>query len=111
VLALKTLFDPDEAADLSGTSVELRLGDQAFTFSLRRRQLEVIRGRAADPTATIVTGPAALQEVLWHGRPVHHALRSGAIEIDGDLPVGARFLRLFPLPSQRRQARVAAARR
>jgi DNA-binding HxlR family transcriptional regulator len=98
VLALKTLFEPDHAGDLSGASVELRLGDQAFTFRVRRRALEVTRGRATYPTATIVTEPATLQEVLWHGRPVLGALRSKAIEIDGERAVAMRFLRLFPLP-------------
>lgn len=104
VLALKTLFDADEAQDLSGTSLELRLGDQAFTFRIRRRQLEVTRGRAADPAATIATDPTTLQELLWHGRPVHEALRSDAIDVDGEGPVALRFLRVFPLPAQRYDA-------
>jgi hypothetical protein len=37
--------------------------------------------------------------LLWHGRGLAEALRSGAIEIEGSRPDVERFLRLFPLPS------------
>jgi DNA-binding HxlR family transcriptional regulator len=94
VLALKTLFDPARAQRLSGRTVELRLGEEAFALRVDDRRLEATRGPAADPVATITTEPGVLQEVLWHGR----SPRAGSLQMVGDRRAGERFLRLFPLP-------------
>ena len=103
VLALKTLFDPGAADGLGAATFELRLGEQPFTIRVGEQQLEVGRGAATDAAATIAADPATLQEVLWHGRRLRDAVRSGNLEITGDSRAGERFLRLFPLPGQRRQ--------
>jgi ubiquinone biosynthesis protein UbiJ len=36
--------------------------------------------------------------VLWHGRRLRDALRSGEVTLDGDRQAAERFLGLFPLP-------------
>jgi ubiquinone biosynthesis protein UbiJ len=61
--------------------------------------LEVARGAAAAPDATIATDPGTLATVLWHGRRVDEARRAGALAVDGDGRAVKRFLRLFPLPA------------
>jgi len=99
VLALKTLFDPGRVDGVSAGTYELALGDQAFTIDVSEQQLEVARGRSSYKVATIATDPATLQDVLWHGRPLRSALRSGELEIAGDRRAAERFLRLFPLRS------------
>ncbi|HEY6775398.1 MAG TPA: winged helix-turn-helix transcriptional regulator [Thermoleophilaceae bacterium] len=98
ILALRTLFDPSTADGLSA-SYELRLADQRFHARVANGRLEVARGGAEEPEATIETDTGTLSELLWRGRRLPDALRSGDIEIEGSRPGVERFLRLFPLPA------------
>jgi DNA-binding HxlR family transcriptional regulator len=97
ILALRTLFDPSAAGGLSA-SYELRLGEHRFRARVADRRLELARGSAEEPDATIETDPATLSAVLWHGRRLAEALRAGDIEIEGSRPAVTRFLGLFPVP-------------
>jgi DNA-binding HxlR family transcriptional regulator len=97
ILALRTLFDPS-AADGLGASYELRLEDQPFHARVAHGRLQVARGTAEDPDATIETDTGTLSALLWHGRRLPEALRSGDVEIEGSRRAVERFLRLFPLP-------------
>jgi DNA-binding HxlR family transcriptional regulator len=96
ILALKTLFDPDAAADLSAT-YELRLGEHTFRAAVAAGELELARGSAEQPDAVIETDPGTLSMVLWHDRSLDDALRSGDLALEGSRPAVERFLRLFPL--------------
>jgi DNA-binding HxlR family transcriptional regulator/putative sterol carrier protein len=97
VLALKTLFDPG-AAGGGASEVELRLSGERFSARVADGAFDVARGPADDPEAIIETDPATLSRVLWHGRKVTAAVRSGDLRIDGDKSVARRFLALFPAP-------------
>jgi DNA-binding HxlR family transcriptional regulator len=88
VIALKTLFDP--SADLEAT-VELRLAGQQFRARVAGGRLQVARGEAERPDATIESDPGPLAAALWHGRPLDAA-------IEGDRDLAQRFLALFPPP-------------
>jgi DNA-binding HxlR family transcriptional regulator len=91
VLALKTLFDP--AADLEAT-VELRLAGQQFRARVACGRIEVARGEAEHPDATIAGEPGPLAAALWHDRPLDAT-------IEGDHELAYRFLALFPPPTKR----------
>ena len=95
VIALKTLFDPG-AADGLDLTVELRLGEDGFRSRVAGGQLEIVRGNAGAPDATIASDPGTLAAVLWHGRPLAEALRTGDVEIEGSTPAVRRFLSVFP---------------
>ena len=97
MIALLTLFDPGAAGELTA-SYELRLADQPFAARVAGGRLDVSRGSADRPDATIDTDPETLAEVLWHGRPLAEALGSGRLEIEGSRAAARRFLKLFPLP-------------
>jgi DNA-binding HxlR family transcriptional regulator len=97
VVALKSLFSAS-AADGLKASYELRLGDQHFSVRVGDGRLEVARGSAAAPDAIVESDPGTLATVLWHGRKVEEARRSGDLAIEGDRQALTRFLRLFPLP-------------
>jgi DNA-binding HxlR family transcriptional regulator len=88
VIALKTLFDP--GGDLEAT-LELRLAGQVFRAHVAGGRLDVARGAADHPDATITGEPGPLAAALWHGRPLDAA-------IDGDRDLANRFLALFPPP-------------
>lgn len=98
VIALKTLFAPDAADGLSA-SYELRLGEQHFALQVAEGRIEVARGGAQAPDAVIETDPATLATILWHGRDLDEARRSGDMAVTGDQQAVTRLLELFPLPS------------
>ena len=97
IIALRTLFDPAAADGLDAT-VELHLGEQPFRARVEHGRLELARGAAGDPDATIRTDPGTLAAVLWHGRSLTEAQRAGDVEIEGSKPALRRFLGLFPPP-------------
>ena len=71
-------------------------------ISLQNRGASFVieRGSAERPDATIHTDPGTLVALLWEGRRVAEAPRSGDVEIDGDRSAVERFLGLFPRPEQ-----------
>ena len=95
VIALKTLFDP-AAADGLDVTVELRLGEDRFRSRVAGGRLDgrarERRGAGRDDRER----PGALAAVLWHGRPLSEALRTGDVEIDGSTPAVKRFLGALP---------------
>jgi DNA-binding HxlR family transcriptional regulator len=97
VLALRTLFDPRAAHGL-GARYELRLGEDRFRVEVAGDQIEVARGDAHQPDATIDTDPDTLDAVLWGGRTLADAQRSGSMTIEGDTAAVKRLVRLFPTP-------------
>lgn len=97
ILSFRTLFDPELAGDL-GVSIQLMLDEQPFRARVRDGELELVRGEAPDPDATITSDPGTLLAAA-HGRiDLDEALESGDIAIEGDRERAVRFLRLFPLP-------------
>jgi DNA-binding HxlR family transcriptional regulator len=98
VLALRSLFDPEAAADLTAT-YELRIGDERFRVEITDDELDLRRGPAADPAASIAVPDApTLAAVLTDQLPLDDALGSGAVQIEGGKQAAKRFLRLFPMP-------------
>ena len=96
-LALKADFDPERAGDLSAT-YELLFDDDRFRIAIADGTIEVGRGTADHPDATIETDPATLASVIWAGRSLSEAERSGDIKIEGSKAAVKRLLGLFPLP-------------
>jgi DNA-binding HxlR family transcriptional regulator len=89
---------PGPAAGTAEETFELRLGEDRFSARVADGAFELTRGTAAAPDAIIDTDPATLATVLWHGRELAEAQRSGDLSIEGNRRAAARFLRLFPLP-------------
>ncbi|MGZ4278710.1 MAG: winged helix-turn-helix transcriptional regulator [Solirubrobacteraceae bacterium] len=98
VIALKSLFAP-ASAEGRAASYELRLGEQSFRVDVADGRIEIARGGAPAPVATIETDPGTLASVLWHGRKLDEARRAGDVAIEGDRAAVSRFLDLFPLPA------------
>jgi DNA-binding HxlR family transcriptional regulator len=96
MLALKTLFAAERAGELDA-SYELRLGEQSFRARVKNGRFELSRGSAEQPAAIIETDPLTMSSVLWHGRDVAEAMRSGELEIRGRRSAVKRFLSLFPV--------------
>jgi DNA-binding HxlR family transcriptional regulator len=97
ILALRTMFDPDLAGDLSAT-LDLRLADDRFRIRVADGSLEISRGEVDDPDAVLTIDPRTLVEVAFEGASLGEALASGAVAIEGDRPAVERFLGSFALP-------------
>jgi DNA-binding HxlR family transcriptional regulator len=95
IVALKTLYDPGSGEGVLGSLFELRLGDYRFEVRPNDGQLDVTRGAAINPDATIATDPGTLERILWHGQ----ALTTENLTITGDREAAVRFLTMFPPPS------------
>ena len=117
VLSFRTMFDPAAAAGFK-TGIELRLGEDRFYAAIADRRMDITRGAAERPDAVVdAADPRKLVALVYGGRSLADALRSGDIRIEGDKAKVRRFLTLFQLP-ERAQAslpqpgdRRAAARR
>ncbi len=98
LVSLRTLFDPARAGDFSAR-VDLQLDEQRFRAEVANGTIEVERGEAASPDATIATDPGTLLALIHGERTLADVLRTGDARLDGDERITARFLSLFPLPA------------
>jgi DNA-binding HxlR family transcriptional regulator/putative sterol carrier protein len=94
VLALRTVFD-SAAARGPNASFELRLDGDRFRATVRDGRFEIARGEADDPDAVIEADQPSLAAVLWGGRRLVDAQRSGGVRVEGDAKAAERFLGLF----------------
>src|SRR5215211_3299831 len=97
ILSFRTMFDPRAAEGLNA-SYELRLGEESFRAVVADGRFEVARGSADRPDAIIEADPVTLAALVYEGRELDEALRSGEIKLEGDRSAVERFLSLFPLP-------------
>jgi DNA-binding HxlR family transcriptional regulator len=97
ILALRARFDPGAAHGLRA-GYELRLGEDRFGIEVADDEITAARGDAHRADATIDTDPDTLNAVLWRGRSLADAQRSGAMTIEGDEAAVERFVALFPMP-------------
>jgi DNA-binding HxlR family transcriptional regulator len=98
ILALRTTFDPAAGGDLRA-SYELRLGNDRFHAGVADGRIELSRGGADRPDAVIETSATTLRSLVFGGRSLADAQRSGDLKLEGHHEAAARFLGLFPRPS------------
>jgi DNA-binding HxlR family transcriptional regulator/putative sterol carrier protein len=97
ILALRARFDSSAAQGLRA-GYELRLGEDRFRIEVADDAIQAARGGSDQADATIETDPDTLDAVLWGGRSLAAAQRSGKLRIEGDKAAVERFVRLFPMP-------------
>jgi DNA-binding HxlR family transcriptional regulator len=97
ILSFRTMFDPERAAGL-GASYEFRLGEDRFRAEVAGGRLEIERGSAERPDATVETDAGTLAALVYDDLELDDALSSGELEINGDREAVERYLALFPLP-------------
>ena len=106
ILSFRTMFDPEAAEGLEAV-YELRLGEDTFQAKVSGGCFEAERGGAKQPDAIIEAESDALARVVYEGRLLAEALRSGDVKVEGDEALVERFLGLFPLPEPATSADVA----
>jgi DNA-binding HxlR family transcriptional regulator/putative sterol carrier protein len=98
ILSFRTMFAPHLAAGFTAT-LGFRFGEDLFQAVIADGRMALDRGVARDPDASLVSDPNALAAVVYGGRKLAEALRSGDLRIEGDKSVVKRFLTLFLLPT------------
>jgi putative sterol carrier protein len=97
ILSFRTMFDPDQAEGFDA-SFEFRLGEDRFRAEVAEGRLEIERGTAAQPDATIETDAGTLAGLVYDDLELDDIVSSGDLRIKGDRAMVERFLALFPLP-------------
>jgi DNA-binding HxlR family transcriptional regulator len=97
ILSFRTMFDPERAAGFDAT-YEFRLGEACFRAEIAEGQLEIERGTAEAPDATVEAEAGTLAALVYDDLELDDALSSGDLRIEGDGEAVERFLTLFPLP-------------
>ena len=97
ILSFRTMFDPDQAEGLYA-SYEFRLGEDSFRAEVAEGRLEIERGTAEQPDATVEADAGTLAMLVYDDLELDDTLSSGELRIKGNRAVVERFLALFPLP-------------
>jgi DNA-binding HxlR family transcriptional regulator len=97
ILSFRTMFDPDRAEGLDAV-YEFRLGEDRFRAEVAEGRLEIERGTAEQPDATVETDAGTLAALVYDDLELDDTLSSGDLNIKGDRAAVESFLVLFPLP-------------
>jgi DNA-binding HxlR family transcriptional regulator len=97
ILSFRTMFAPHVAAGFEAT-LDFRFGEDRFQAVIADGRMALDRGIARHPDARLETDPNTLTALVYGGRKLAEALRSGELKIEGNRSVVKRFLTLFPLP-------------
>lgn len=93
IVALRTTFDASAMGSVRG-AVTLRLPGDAFLLTVSRDGLGAARGDTpAD--AALTAAVRTVQDLVFNGRDLDDAVRSGAAEVEGDRRLLRRFLDAF----------------
>jgi DNA-binding HxlR family transcriptional regulator len=101
LLALKTVFDPAVAAD---ATFALLVEGEWFRVTVAGQSIDIVPGRTAEPTVTLVTDIPTLRAVAFGREPVAAAELDGRLTISGDRHAAERFARMFAVPAFRPSA-------
>ncbi|WP_211302998.1 winged helix-turn-helix transcriptional regulator [Allonocardiopsis opalescens] len=93
IVALRTTFDPSAAAGLRA-AVQLRLPGDAFRLAVDGGGLAAERREAA-ADAVLTTTVRVVQDLVFDGRGLDDAVRSGDASAEGDTALLRRFLAAF----------------
>lgn len=96
-LSFRTMFDPERAHGFSAR-IGFRFGDAGYLVRVDQDGVEVERGTAEGAGAVIKGTPPAVAGAVYGGVPLAALVASGALTIEGDQALFARFATLFPLP-------------
>jgi hypothetical protein len=96
VLALQPAFRPRAVPDHDAT-YQLDLDAERFVVTVRRDELDVRRGTAADADLTLRTDPVTLTRLLQGATGADAAITAGRLQADGAREHLDRFLAAFSL--------------
>ena len=101
VVALRTMFDPAAAGSFKvevALHVISSLGEERLRARVVGGRLELGRGPAENPAATLQSDPETFKGLAFGGLPLEAAQKTGALTLTGNPAQAERFFGLFRLP-------------
>jgi DNA-binding HxlR family transcriptional regulator len=96
MLGMRAVYEPD--ADQIPTRYELRFGNEVFWAKVDDGSLRVGRGAASDPDAVLTADVETIAKLVRGELKPAAAIRSGAVELEGERAAFDRFPSLFRFP-------------
>ncbi|MER7892910.1 winged helix-turn-helix transcriptional regulator [Micromonospora sp. NPDC094482] len=97
LLSIKATFDPARAADLRGV-YEFHIDAETYLADVADDSVQIRRGTAPDPDATLTTDIDTLRAVCGHQITMAAALDSGTLRLSGDKHARQRLTDLLLAP-------------
>jgi DNA-binding HxlR family transcriptional regulator len=99
MLSFRTMGDPARMQELNAR-IGFRIGAETFVVAIADGRMTAERG-GIEGVDLAFTGPApAIAGAVYGGVPLEALEAEGALRIEGDRGLAARFVTLFPLPSK-----------
>jgi DNA-binding HxlR family transcriptional regulator len=106
--SFRTMADPERIGGLKAR-IGLRLGREDYLLTIAGGTVEVERGGAEGADLVFTGSPRAVAAAVYGGVPIEALEADGALGVEGDRGLAARFVGLFPLPAKaERQAEPSA---
>ena len=79
-------------------TIGFRLGRENYVLTMKEGGVRAVRGEPIETDVTFEGAPGAVAAAIYGGVPMGELEAAGALKIEGDRTVAARFITLFPLP-------------
>jgi putative sterol carrier protein len=96
VLGMRAIYDPED--EPVPTVYELRIDDEVFWARTDDGSLRVGRGHATEPDVVLTAGVETIARLMRGDLKPSAAVRSGAVELEGETAAFYRFPELFRFP-------------
>ncbi|NYT59375.1 transcriptional regulator [Alcaligenaceae bacterium] len=97
VLSFKAMFQPNAASKVQ-VSVQLHFDDEIFSAEVHAGQLQISRGRAAQPAATLSTNPQTMLSLVYGKSDIDQSVAVGTASYSGERAALDTFFSVFTLP-------------
>lgn len=97
MLSFRTMFEPARAGDLKAR-IGFRIGAETFVVVIAEGRLAAERGDLAGADLVLTGSATAIAAAVYGGMPIEALEKQGALGVEGDRALSARFVGLFPLP-------------
>lgn len=97
MLSFRTMGDPARMAGFYAR-IGFAIGGETFLLRISSRGVEVERAPIAGADAVFAGAATAIAGAVYGGMPIAALEAEGALQVEGDRRLAARFVTLFPLP-------------
>jgi HxlR-like helix-turn-helix/SCP-2 sterol transfer family len=94
LLALKTVFNPDAAAD---GRFALSIDGDWFCVAVAHGSIDIAHGRTEHPSVTFEADAATMRSIAFGREPITAAERDGRLTVHGNRQLAESFPRMFPV--------------
>ncbi|HYG28833.1 MAG TPA: helix-turn-helix domain-containing protein [Allosphingosinicella sp.] len=97
MLSFRTMFDAERARGFAARA-GFRLGQETFVVRISDGTIEAGRGPVEDTDFVFVGAAPAVAAAVYGGVPIEALEADGALALEGEREMAARFATFFPLP-------------